>query len=78
MNDDTPDSSTEVAYERRRQVDRRKDSRSGKLDRRHNRCGGCMFYAAQNSEKGLCQKHQKVVAADEFACVWFQATTASP
>ncbi len=60
-----------IGYERRRRPDRRSASRPGKFDRRKNTCGDCRFYQPQSEIAGVCMKHQKMIKADEFACVWF-------
>lgn len=58
---------TYIGTERRRQVDRRQNDRSGKIDRRKNRCGGCVFFG-----DNFCNKHQKPFVAEDFACVLFK------
>ncbi|MCA9797926.1 MAG: hypothetical protein KC474_00120 [Cyanobacteria bacterium HKST-UBA04] len=53
------------------QNDRRSKTRSGKFDRRKNRCDQCQFYKAQTALSGTCQKHQTMIRADDFACTFF-------
>ncbi|MEB3245597.1 MAG: hypothetical protein VKJ06_06405 [Vampirovibrionales bacterium] len=49
--------------------DRRGNNRSGKFDRRRNRCGTCQYL----SQNGFCQQHQQPFEAESFACVLYQA-----
>ena len=58
--------------ERRATEDRRGKERSGKWDRRRNRCATCAQYGTQDSGEGWCQAHQKPMAATDFACVQYQ------
>lgn len=60
-----------MGFERRAREDRRKAPRSGKYERRRNTCSGCQFYKPQGEVAGLCLKHQKLVRAEDFACVLF-------
>lgn len=62
-------------HERRKSnQDRRQNPRSGKLDRRRNHCFQCRYYAPQSDVAGVCQKHQTMIRADDYACVFFVET----
>lgn len=65
-------------YERRRQADRRSSSRGGKFERRKNTCGNCLFYKPQSETSGVCQKHQSLIRATDFACIWFTSGQTPP
>ena len=66
-------------HERRKSnQDRRQNPRSGKLDRRRNHCVQCRYYAPQSDVAGVCQKHQTMIRADDYACVFFVEATVSP
>jgi hypothetical protein len=68
-----------IGFERRRQQkDRRKSTRSGKYDRRKNTCGNCIHFKPQNQTAGLCLKHQTMIRANDFACVFYTADSTSP
>lgn len=62
---------------RQSQRDRRQKTRSGKFDRRKNHCDQCHFYKPQSSTAGTCLKHQTMIAASDFSCVWFAPLGAS-
>lgn len=66
--------SEQIGFERRRQNDRRQNDRDGKYDRRRNRCALCLHYAPQSEVGGMCQKHQKLIRAQDFACVYYAET----
>lgn len=68
-------------------VDRRETPRQGKLDRRRNRCGVCVYFKSAEPETadlneegnkidescaGFCEQHQTTMQATNFACVLFQ------
>lgn len=59
-------------------VDRRNQHRSGKYDRRKNRCGGCQFFVpAQGGQVAQCQQGQvTTLDVDTFACLVFEPITA--
>jgi hypothetical protein len=80
--DQSPDL-PEIAEERRdlwkegtAPTDRREVARSGKFDRRRNRCGQCAHFtqkpSSDVSEEGFCNQHGMVLASETFACREFQ------
>lgn len=56
--------------ERRQQTDRRSEGRSGKYDRRRNRCGRCDHFDAENK---FCNYHKGSIQSNDFACPAFTA-----
>jgi hypothetical protein len=60
-----------IGSERRRDQERRITPRGGKMERRKNKCSSCQFYAPQDTVAGICQKHQSLILAHDFACPWF-------
>jgi|GEM_PF-3581929 len=60
----------------RRQTQRRQNDRSGKYDRRRNRCALCHHFAAPANESeplGTCTAHNTPMAAAAFACPVFES-----
>ena len=54
--------------ERRKQA-RRQAERSGKYDRRRNRCGSCAHFSETDPAKpGWCDYHKGEIGYDDFAC----------
>ncbi len=59
--------------ERREKADRRTAGRTGKYERRKNRCAGCKHFD-EPSEKllGYCNYHNGDIPASAFACPMFE------
>ncbi len=61
--------------ERREKADRRTAGRTGKYERRKNRCAGCKHFD-EPAEKplGYCNYHNGDIPASAFACPMFEGT----
>jgi len=63
----------------RRQAQRRQNDRSGKYDRRRNRCAHCKHFAAPSTDStevlGTCTAHHTPMSAMAFACPVFESNS---
>lgn len=58
--------------ERRHKPDRRHTGRTGKYDRRRNRCGTCAHFEERGrGGDGWCNYHEGEIGPDDFACPMF-------
>ena len=81
MNDEQnpPVSRPNVQGERRKEQDRRQQGRTGKYERRKNRCVHCVHFQEEtDTGKGLCRFHQMRVVAYAFACPDFDPLQGEP
>lgn len=61
--------------ERRKNPDRRGNTRPGKYDRRRNRCGMCVHFILRPEETdgGYCKYHDGAIGPEDFACPVFDS-----
>lgn len=59
--------------ERRSREDRRGRERSGKFDRRKNRCATCQKYAKPGETASWCSVLNQAVQGESFACPSYEA-----
>lgn len=69
-----PASESDLPFEERRKRQRRHADRTGKYDRRRNRCLHCSFFS---DAPGYCGYLEKPMSAEDFACPAFEPATGS-